>query len=104
VTSTLSEETFARIHGRLLCERRHGGWVELRARAMLAYVDIEPWMRRCGEGVRRVLASRLRAARRELLTVVESSPSPVALGLAETLADENAAAHVRALLAQAGGA
>jgi predicted nucleotidyltransferase len=46
-------------NGRLLCERRPGAWVELRARAMLAYADIEPWMRRCGEGVRRVLASRL---------------------------------------------
>jgi predicted nucleotidyltransferase len=43
-------------HGRLLCERRLGAWVELRARAMLAYADIEPWMRRCGEGVRRALA------------------------------------------------
>jgi uncharacterized protein len=46
-------------HGRLLCERRLGAWVELRARAMLAYADIEPWMRRCGEGVRRALTSRL---------------------------------------------
>lgn len=50
-------------HGRLLCERRRGAWVELRARAMLAYADIEPWMRRCGEGVRRVLASRLEETR-----------------------------------------
>jgi predicted nucleotidyltransferase len=46
-------------HGLLLCERCRGAWVELRARAMLAYADIEPWMRHCGEGVRRVLASRL---------------------------------------------
>jgi predicted nucleotidyltransferase len=46
-------------HGRLLFERRAGAWVDLRARAMLAYADLEPWMRRCGEGVRRVLASRV---------------------------------------------
>jgi predicted nucleotidyltransferase len=45
-------------HGRLLHEARVGAWVELRARAMLAYCDIEPWMRRCGEGIRRMLASR----------------------------------------------
>jgi len=43
-------------HGRLLYERRPGAWVELRARAMLAYADLEPWMRRSGEGVRRALA------------------------------------------------
>ena len=56
-TSVILRLQIAR-HGRLLCERRRGAWVELRARAMLAYADIEPWMRRCGEGVRRVLASR----------------------------------------------
>ena len=43
-------------HGRLLYERRPGAWVEVRARAMLAYADMEPWMRRCGEGIRRALA------------------------------------------------
>jgi predicted nucleotidyltransferase len=57
-TSVLLRLEVAR-HGRLLCERRPGAWVELRARAMLAYADIEPWMRRCGEGVRRALTSRL---------------------------------------------
>jgi uncharacterized protein len=50
-------------HGRLLFERRAGAWVDLRARAMLAYADLEPWMRRCGEGIRRVLASRLEVTR-----------------------------------------
>src|SRR5262245_6499861 len=49
-------------HGRLLHERRSGAWVELRARAMLAYADIEPWMRRCGEGIRRMLAARVEDA------------------------------------------
>src|ERR1700679_872504 len=38
-------------HGHLLFERRPGAWVELRARAMLVYADLEPWMRRCGTGV-----------------------------------------------------
>jgi predicted nucleotidyltransferase len=49
-------------HGRLIFERRPGAWVELRARAMLAYADLEPWMRRCGEGIRRALASPLEDA------------------------------------------
>lgn len=49
-------------HGRLLCEARPGAWVELRARAMLAYVDLEPWMARCGEGIRRALAARVEDA------------------------------------------
>lgn len=49
-------------HGRLLFERRPGAWVDLRARAMVAYADLEPWMRRCGEGVRRELAERARGA------------------------------------------
>ena len=49
-------------HGRLLFERRPGAWVDLRARAMLAYADLEPWMRLCGEGVRRALASRIEDA------------------------------------------
>lgn len=60
-TSVLLRLEVAR-HGRLLVERRAGAWVDLRARAMLAYADLEPWMRRCGEGVRRVLAERLEAA------------------------------------------
>jgi predicted nucleotidyltransferase len=46
-------------HGRLLTERRPGAWVDLRARAMLAYADLEPWMRLCDEGCRRALAARL---------------------------------------------
>jgi predicted nucleotidyltransferase len=49
-------------HGRLLLERRPGAWVDLRARAMLAHADLEPWMRLCGEGVRRALAARLEGA------------------------------------------
>jgi uncharacterized protein len=49
-------------HGRLLWEARPGAWVELRARAMLAYADLEPWMRLCGEGFRRALAARFEAA------------------------------------------
>lgn len=60
-TSVLLRLEVAR-HGRLLYEVRPGAWVALRARAMLAYADIEPWMRRCGEGVRRVLLARLEGA------------------------------------------
>ncbi len=37
-------------------ERSPGGWTSLRADAMVAYADLEPWMRRCGEGVRRRIA------------------------------------------------
>jgi predicted nucleotidyltransferase len=60
-TSVILRLEIAR-HGRLLTERRGGAWVDLRARAMLAYADLEPWMRRCGEGVRRALASRVEGA------------------------------------------
>jgi predicted nucleotidyltransferase len=56
-TSVLLRLEVAR-HGRLLHEARPGAWVALRAGAMLAYADIEPWMRRCGEGVRRALLAR----------------------------------------------
>jgi predicted nucleotidyltransferase len=52
-------------HGRLVHEARRGGWVGLRARAMLAYADLEPWMRLCGEGVRRALAAGLTADQRD---------------------------------------
>ncbi|HEY3351661.1 MAG TPA: nucleotidyltransferase domain-containing protein [Polyangia bacterium] len=39
-------------HGRPLYEARPGAWRDLRAAAGLAYVDLEPFMRRIGEAVR----------------------------------------------------
>jgi predicted nucleotidyltransferase len=49
-------------HGRLVFERSPGAWVELRASAMVAHADLEPWIRRCSEGFERALALRVRGA------------------------------------------
>jgi len=40
-------------HGKLVFERYAGAWTTLRANAMVAHADMEPFMARCGEGVRR---------------------------------------------------
>ena len=44
------------IDGVPFLERSPGGWTSLRADAMVAYADLDPWMRRCGAGVRRRIA------------------------------------------------
>jgi predicted nucleotidyltransferase len=51
-TSTILRLEVAR-HGVLLFERQPGAWTSLRASAFIAHADLEPWMRRCAEGVRR---------------------------------------------------
>jgi predicted nucleotidyltransferase len=51
-TSVLLRMEVAR-HGVLLFERKPGAWTSLRASAFVAHADLEPWMRLCGEGVRR---------------------------------------------------
>lgn len=54
-TSVILRREVAR-KGVLICEASSGAWTRLRAEAMLAYADLEPWLRRCGEGVRRAIA------------------------------------------------
>jgi predicted nucleotidyltransferase len=39
--------------GRPLYEARRGAWTDLRAAALLAYADLEPYMRRIGRAIRR---------------------------------------------------
>jgi predicted nucleotidyltransferase len=56
-TSTLLRLEVAR-HGRLIFERRQGAWITLRAEAMVDHADLEPFMQRCGAGVRRRLRAR----------------------------------------------
>ena len=51
-TSTLLRIEVAR-HGRLIFERQPCGWTSLKADALVDYADLEPFIRRCGEGVRR---------------------------------------------------
>lgn len=46
----LRREVAAR--GRALYESRAGAWTDLRAEAMLAYLDLEPYLRRIGASVR----------------------------------------------------
>jgi predicted nucleotidyltransferase len=53
-TSVILRREVAR-RGVLIREARAGAWTGLRADAMIAYADLEPWMRRCGEGVRRAI-------------------------------------------------
>ncbi len=57
-TSTLLRLEVSR-HGRLIHERVPGAWTSLRADAMVAYADMEPFMRRTGEGIRRRIRSRV---------------------------------------------
>jgi predicted nucleotidyltransferase len=51
-TSVILRREVART-GKLLWEAQPGAWTGLKAAAMVAYADLEPWLRRCGEGVRR---------------------------------------------------
>jgi predicted nucleotidyltransferase len=46
----LRREVAAR--GRVLFESRPGAWTDLRVAAILAYVDLEPYLRRIGRAVR----------------------------------------------------
>lgn len=56
-TSVILRREVAR-RGRLLHEAVPGAWTRLKAEAMIAYTDLEPWLRRCGEGVRRAIRRR----------------------------------------------
>jgi hypothetical protein len=44
--------------GQLLHEAQPGGFVDLRAQALLAYVDLEPYLRRIGESIRAAVQRR----------------------------------------------
>jgi predicted nucleotidyltransferase len=56
-TSVILRREVAR-KGRLLFEAAPGAWTRLRAESMIAYADLEPWLRRCGDGVRRAVRRR----------------------------------------------
>lgn len=56
-TSTLLRMEVAR-HGRLVLERHSGAWTALRADAMVDYADLEPFVSRCGAGIRRRVRAR----------------------------------------------
>ncbi len=57
-TSVILRREVART-GILLGEARPGAFTQMRARAMIAYADLEPWMRRCGDSVRRAILARV---------------------------------------------
>ena len=61
-TSVILRREVART-GTLLWEARPGAWTALKAAAMVAYADLEPWMRRCGEGVRQAARTAVEAGR-----------------------------------------
>lgn len=44
--------------GRPIFESRPGAWTELRVDAMLAYADLEPWLRRIGDSIRATVRRR----------------------------------------------